>query len=145
MSPNPNSFATSPKPRARFSVKRQLSVPNPNPNRTRDHLANERTYLAWMRTAIALIGFGLVVVRLRYALPGATPGPLHAWQIGLLFCLTGLGAVVFATAHYFHIQHAIERDEYQPEKGWIWACSLTVIGLGAGVIWYVLSASSGGR
>lgn len=29
----------------------------------RDHLANERTLLAWLRTAIALMGFGLVVAR----------------------------------------------------------------------------------
>ncbi len=29
----------------------------------RDQLANERTLLAWLRTAIALMGFGLVVAR----------------------------------------------------------------------------------
>ena len=29
----------------------------------REHLANERTLLAWLRTAIALMGFGLVVAR----------------------------------------------------------------------------------
>lgn len=34
-----------------------------NPNRTRDHLANERTFLAWIRTAIALMGFGFVIVK----------------------------------------------------------------------------------
>jgi putative membrane protein len=28
-----------------------------------DHAANERTFLAWVRTAIALIGFGFVVER----------------------------------------------------------------------------------
>lgn len=28
-----------------------------------DHLANERTLLAWLRTAISLMGFGLVVAR----------------------------------------------------------------------------------
>lgn len=28
-----------------------------------DHLANERTFLAWIRTAIALMGFGFVVVK----------------------------------------------------------------------------------
>ena len=37
-----------------------------NSSRVRDHLANERTYLAWMRSAIALMGFGVVIVRLRY-------------------------------------------------------------------------------
>lgn len=28
-----------------------------------DHLANERTFLAWVRTSIALMGFGFVVVK----------------------------------------------------------------------------------
>ena len=37
-----------------------------NANSARDHLANERTYLAWIRTAVALMGFGVVIVRLRY-------------------------------------------------------------------------------
>lgn len=33
-----------------------------NSSRIRDHLANERTYLAWMRTVIALMGFGVVII-----------------------------------------------------------------------------------
>ena len=28
-----------------------------------DHAANERTFLAWVRTAIAVLGFGFVVER----------------------------------------------------------------------------------
>lgn len=34
--------------------------PTINPS---DHLANERTFLAWVRTSIALMGFGFVVVK----------------------------------------------------------------------------------
>jgi hypothetical protein len=38
-----------------------------------DHAANERTFLAWVRTAIAMMGFGFVIERfdlfLRYAAP----------------------------------------------------------------------------
>jgi putative membrane protein len=30
---------------------------------TRDHLANERTFLAYLRTALAFIGFGFVIAR----------------------------------------------------------------------------------
>ena len=33
---------------------------------TRDHLANERTFLAWVRTSIALMGFGVVIAKLRF-------------------------------------------------------------------------------
>jgi putative membrane protein len=28
-----------------------------------DYLANERTFLAWVRTSIALMGFGFVIVK----------------------------------------------------------------------------------
>lgn len=31
---------------------------------TRDHLANERTYLAWVRTAVTFVGLGFAVDRL---------------------------------------------------------------------------------
>lgn len=35
---------------------------NTKPSAT-DHLANERTFLAWIRTAIAIMAFGFVVVK----------------------------------------------------------------------------------
>lgn len=31
--------------------------------RVADHLANERTFLAWIRTSIGIMGFGFVVVK----------------------------------------------------------------------------------
>ncbi|UZJ63104.1 DUF202 domain-containing protein [Sphingobacterium sp. KU25419] len=31
--------------------------------KTSDHLANERTFLAWIRTSIGIMGFGFVVVK----------------------------------------------------------------------------------
>jgi len=32
-------------------------------NNTSDHLANERTFLAWLRTSVALMGFGFILVK----------------------------------------------------------------------------------
>jgi putative membrane protein len=32
-------------------------------DRQQEHRANERTFLAWLRTSIALIGFGLAIAR----------------------------------------------------------------------------------
>lgn len=34
-----------------------------NDTRLREHLANERTFLAWVRTSVALIGLGFVIVK----------------------------------------------------------------------------------
>lgn len=43
--------------------KNKNSVSEQSPNSIRDHLANERTFLAWIRTSIALMGFGFVIVK----------------------------------------------------------------------------------
>jgi putative membrane protein len=43
--------------------------PGIEPPSVRDHLANERTLLAWMRTALTVVGLGFIVDRL--ALEGA--------------------------------------------------------------------------
>jgi len=52
-------------------------------NNARDHLANERTFLAWIRTGVATIVFGFAVGRFSIALqefmqfekkPATTPG-----------------------------------------------------------------------
>jgi putative membrane protein len=36
---------------------------NNRDTKLREHLANERTYLAWVRTSIALVGLGFVIVK----------------------------------------------------------------------------------
>lgn len=39
-----------------------------NPNRARDHLANERTFLAWVRTGAAIVIFGFAIGRFSIAI-----------------------------------------------------------------------------
>ncbi len=34
-----------------------------NIDRQREHQANERTFLAWLRTSIALVGFGFALAK----------------------------------------------------------------------------------
>jgi putative membrane protein len=73
-------------------------------------LANERTFLAWNRTALALIASGVAVVQLVPAF--RLPGTRHA--LGSL--LVALGVVV-ATASYRRwqaAQQAMRRDEDLP-------------------------------
>lgn len=111
-----------------------------NPSRVRDHLANERTYLAWMRSAIALMGFGVVIVRLRHFQPPLVPHPGTGWKLGLLFSLVGLLTVLLSTQHYFAVRQAIDEDIYEPADRWVILFSLAVTILGAGVIYFVFTA-----
>jgi putative membrane protein len=71
--------------------------------RIRDHLANERTVLAWQRTALTILGLGFVVDR--FALVGAGSAAAGSW-LGLGLVLLG-GAVSLAGA-YRYVQ--TERD-----------------------------------
>lgn len=112
-----------------------------NQSRVRDHLANERTYLAWMRTAIALMGFGVVIVRLRYFQIPQVPHPGAGWELGLLFSLVGLLTVLLATLYYFNIRHSIDDDSFEPSVRRVIFFSLAITLLGASVIYYVFSAA----
>ena len=49
-------------------VKTQVTDQANNPNRARDHLANERTFLAWVRTGAAIIVFGFAIGRFSIAI-----------------------------------------------------------------------------
>lgn len=111
-----------------------------NPSRVRDHLANERTYLAWMRSAIALMGFGVVIVRLRHFQPPLLPHPGTGGKLVLLFSLVGLLTVLLSTQHYFAVRQAIDEDIYEPADRWVILFSLAVTILGAGVIYFVFTA-----
>jgi putative membrane protein len=51
---------------------------NANPNRARDHLANERTFLAWVRTGAAIVVFGFAIGRFAIAMRQLTTLSGHA-------------------------------------------------------------------
>ncbi|AFY61304.1 YidH family protein [Synechococcus sp. PCC 6312] len=112
-----------------------------NLNRIRDHLANERTYLAWMRSAVALMGFGVLIVRLRILRPPlAIQPPGNGWRLGLAFAVVGLITVLLSTQHYFVVRDDIENDTYEPPDRWVIISSLSIILLGVGVFYYVFAA-----
>jgi len=112
-----------------------------NPNRIRDHLANERTYLAWMRSGIALLGFGVLIVRIRLLRPPLAPqAPGNGWKLGLAFALAGLLMVPLSTFHYFGVRNDIETDTYSPPDRWVLLSSLVLISLGSCVLLYVFEA-----
>ncbi|HEY9827306.1 MAG TPA: DUF202 domain-containing protein [Stenomitos sp.] len=126
--------------RSKLEPDQTVRVKALNPNRIRDHLANERTYLSWMRSAIALMGFGVLIVRLRILRPPMAPQPPGAgWKLGLAFAVVGLLAVLLSTQHYFAVRDDIEEDTYAPADRWIILSSLALLLLGIGVIYYVFA------
>lgn len=92
-----------------------------NPNRARDHLANERTFLAWLRTGVATIVFGFAVGRFSIALQeilqfegkaAPTPG-LTAW-LGMVAIVAGVLAILAGHMRYHQTRTQIDRGTFEP-------------------------------
>lgn len=77
----------------------------------RDHLANERTLLAWQRTALAIIGIGFLVDR--FAL-GASGSTFAGSVIGTGLIVLGAVASVTGTYRFLQTEREIDTDSYQP-------------------------------
>jgi putative membrane protein len=90
-----------------------------------DHAANERTFLAWVRTAIAMMGFGFVIERFDLFLR-ATPVVIashtttsHNLRLGelagLAVMLAGLATLVVAVVRFVRTSRMI--DDTADHKG----------------------------
>ncbi len=108
-----------------------------------DHLANERTFLAWLRTSVAMMGFGVVIVRLSAMTPQTTlvHGHLHAIHLGLFFAVIGLAMMPFALGNWILARRAIDNDDYRPPFWGIIVLASALIALGIAVVIYLSLAA----
>ncbi|MFD2616720.1 YidH family protein [Terrilactibacillus laevilacticus] len=93
------------------------------------HLANERTFLAWIRTAIAIIGVGFLVTNLHFNMRSSLSplGDLLADLIGLSSVGLGILTIMLAIFSYFKKVITINDQNFQTPK-------ITIILLGFFVI-----------
>jgi putative membrane protein len=104
-----------------------------------DHLANERTFLAWVRTGLATITFGFVVERLPIPAPlagGKTQPGLASWApfsavVGTSLTVLGLMMLGLALLNFLHIRANIDRDAFHPAVRFVVLLSIlaSLIGL----------------
>ena len=95
--------------------------------------ANERTFLAWSRTALALIVAGLGIVQLLPPFPGV---PVGRHLLGLPLIVLGAVLAVAAYAEWVRSQRALRRGEPLPRSvlPWILAVTITAIAVIAAVV-----------
>jgi putative membrane protein len=63
-------------------------------NRARDHLANERTFLAWVRTGAAIVVFGFAIGRFSLAMRQLTALQGHPVRTAGISVWMGSGTIV---------------------------------------------------
>jgi putative membrane protein len=92
-----------------------------------DHAANERTFLAWVRTAIAVMAFGFLIERfdlfIKIAAPQLTErqlssqGERFANWAGLTFIVIGVITIAIAGLRFTKTAKQIETDAEVPSPG----------------------------
>ena len=116
-------------------------------------LANERTFLAWVRTSIAVMSLGFVIARfnlwIREVAIRVNPQmPMRGsgFSAPLGECMIGAGAVItlFAAWRYHVINRATRRGEIQADPQLVITVTAIVVFAALAVIVYmVVSAGSG--
>lgn len=105
-----------------------------------DHLANERTFLAWVRTGLSIIAFGFVVERfgllLRELGLRLNQQPIvtghYSTLIGIALTLLGTLVLIVALYNFLQARRAIEAERFHPHSRF--AILLTVITCLIGII-----------
>ena len=104
----------------------------------RDHLANERTFLAWVRTSIALLGFGVLIAKLRFL--GLAPhAGVRSAELGMAFAAAGILCLLLAAWHYDRTRRMIESGQYRAATSLIFVFAAAVFGLGLACVLYLLT------
>jgi putative membrane protein len=95
-------------------------------SRTRTHLANERTFLAWFRTGLTLIALGIAAAQF-LAVDAASAIPATELLASLLV-LTGVALVTVGAYRYLGGRDRIDAAAFRP-AGWSIIAAAVVAGL----------------
>jgi len=117
--------------------------------KTSDHLANERTFLAWIRTSIGIMGFGFVVVKFSLFVKQVgiiLKTPHHSIHngssaaIGVSLVAFGAIAAFFAYLNYKKVQKEIKEDTYESTNPLLTFATFGLILVSVLLIWYLIDS-----
>ena len=114
-----------------------------------DFMANERTFLAWIRTSIALMGFGFVIVKFALFVKqvaimmggkGVPPGKGYSAEIGIFMVILGAVMTILSYFRYRSVERQLNNNIYFPSK-WLSLLVAGVIVVGAILLIFYLLPS----
>jgi uncharacterized membrane protein YidH (DUF202 family) len=113
----------------------------------RVHMANERTFLAWIRTSIAVMAFGFVVEKFSLFVKqmafylgkeSSPPAPGYSSMIGVILVGVGVAMGVLSFIRYKGVERQIEEDSYQPSAVLSILLFLSVLSIGVFLLLYLV-------
>lgn len=118
--------------------------------RPTDHLANERTFLAWMRTSVAIMTFGFVVVKFSLFVKQITmllgdgvhqlPLPAKGYSAILGIVLVALGTIMawLAYVRFRRTEKQLTENKYIPSSTLSMLFTLAIILVGILLVLYLI-------
>jgi putative membrane protein len=129
-------------------TKNKSSVKVRNPS---DHMANERTFLAWIRTSIGIMAFGFVVEKFAFfmknlssflgksiAHESSTSSVGYSSIFGIVLVAFGALMGVLSFIRYKKVEREIDEETYRPSLLLDILITLLVIGMGAFFVVYMI-------
>jgi len=113
----------------------------------RVHMANERTFLAWIRTSIAIMAFGFVVEKfslfvkqLGYYFGKEVSPPPQDYSSAVGITLVGLGLVMglLAFIRYKTLERQIDEDTYKPSVVLSVMLAISILAIGVFLLLYLI-------
>jgi putative membrane protein len=124
----------------------------PDDKKATEHLANERTFLAWVRTSIAIMSLGFVVAKFglwlrelaSHLAPQEAGGPGLSGPIGMVMTAFG-GALALLAAWRFHVvNRQIDAGKVSVDRGLVVLISIAMAALAVVMVGYLALSTTGG-
>jgi putative membrane protein len=109
-----------------------------------DHAANERTFLAWVRTGITVMALGFVIERLDLFLaslrlaaqnkPGPIPGEAEIHGLSVALVAFGIVLIVGSSYRFVDVNKAIDDPAERPFRATLMPLGMAALLLAAGIL-----------
>ncbi len=121
------------------------TMPTPRlrgPTDATDHLANERTFLAWIRTSLAVIGLGFAVAKFGTWLREIAGEPaqlaeasrsMRSFAVGVLMISTGGAIAIIAALRHWAVARQIEEGKVRSARATVMVVTIFIVILAAAV------------
>jgi uncharacterized membrane protein YidH (DUF202 family) len=119
----------------------------------RVHMANERTFLAWIRTSVAIMAFGFVVEKfalfmkqVSLIIAGYDPGEInissHKYSaiMGIVIVILGALMGVLSLLRFKKVEKQINEDNFQPSSILNILLTLSVLIIGVFLVIYLINS-----
>jgi len=99
-------------------------------SRARSHLANERTFLAWLRTGLALIVVGIGAAQFLNLDRNLIPGLRTVSDFAAVLIVFGMLTVIIGRARYMQSRAQIDAAQFHPAGRSITVAAVLFVAIG---------------